>query len=49
MAADEQQGATQKDILQVLSLLTDCGFDVIQTENLYTFDGEMGFALDQGH
>lgn len=48
MAADEQQGATQKDILQVLSQLTDCGFDVIKTENLYTFDGEMGFALGQG-
>jgi isocitrate dehydrogenase len=24
------------------------GFDVIKTENLYTYDGELGFTLAQG-
>ena len=47
-AASEQHGVTQKDILYVLSELTNSGIDVIKTENLYTFDGELGFALGQG-
>jgi len=36
---------------QVISLLTrvaDAGYDFIKTENLYNFDGERGFSLDQG-
>lgn len=46
--ADDQYGVAQKDILQLLSQLTDGGIDVIKIENLYTFDGEKGFALGQG-
>jgi isocitrate dehydrogenase len=37
--------------LQVISLLgrvANAGYDVIKTENLYTFDGEVGFSLSQG-
>ncbi|MEK6282125.1 MAG: NADP-dependent isocitrate dehydrogenase [Acidobacteriota bacterium] len=36
---------------QITSLLTrvaDAGFDFIKTENLYNFDGERGYSLDQG-
>jgi len=36
---------------QVISLLkrfADAGFDFIKTENLYNFDGERGYSLDQG-
>ncbi|HSS21993.1 MAG TPA: NADP-dependent isocitrate dehydrogenase [Pyrinomonadaceae bacterium] len=36
---------------QVVSLLqrfADAGFDFIKTENLYNFDGERGYSLDQG-
>ncbi len=39
---------THRDIVALLSLLTDAGLDVIKTENLCTFDGERGFALGQG-
>jgi isocitrate dehydrogenase len=39
---------TQRDIVALLSLLTESGLDVIKTENLCTFDGERGFALGQG-
>lgn len=48
VASSEQPGVTQKDILHKLTQLTDAGIDVIKTENLYTFDGELGFALGQG-
>lgn len=36
------------DIIHLLSQLNEAGFDVIKTENLYTFDGELGFTLAQG-
>jgi isocitrate dehydrogenase len=26
----------------------DAGFDVVKTENLYTFDGKPGYSLSQG-
>jgi isocitrate dehydrogenase len=37
--------------LQTISLLgriANAGYDAIKTENLYTFDGEIGFSLSQG-
>ncbi len=45
-----QTGAdiTHRDIVTLLSVLTEAGLDVIKTENLCTFDGERGFALGQG-
>jgi len=43
-----QQNIDHKDIMQLLVKLTDCGIDVIKTENLCTFNGEIGFALGQG-
>ncbi len=39
---------SQRDIVSLLSALTDAGLDVIKTENLCTFDGERGYALGQG-
>lgn len=35
-------------IISLLDRIKDAGFDFIKTENLYTFDGEIGFSLGQG-
>lgn len=37
-----------KDILRLLTDLNQMGIEVIKTENLYLFDGELGFTLAQG-
>lgn len=36
------------DIIQLLEKLNSLNIDVIKTENLYTFDGELGYTLAQG-
>lgn len=36
------------DIIQLLENLNELGWDVVKTENLYTYDGELGFTLAQG-
>jgi isocitrate dehydrogenase len=36
------------DIIHCLQKISALGLDVIKTENLYTFDGELGFTLAQG-
>lgn len=38
----------QKQILNILSIFNNEGFEVIKTENLYEFDGVRGFSLGQG-
>jgi isocitrate dehydrogenase len=35
-------------IISLLKRVADAGFDFIKTENLYDFDGERGYSLDQG-
>lgn len=35
-------------IIELLQKCLDANFDVIKTENLYTFDGKRGFSLGQG-
>lgn len=35
-------------ITRLMDRLTDAGYEVIKTENLYLFDGERGFSLGQG-
>jgi len=35
-------------IIELLKQLNEVGFDTIKTENLYTFDGELGYTLAQG-
>lgn len=37
-----------RDILGLLEEIANLGFDIIKTENLYTFDGERGYTLSQG-
>lgn len=36
------------DIVELLRQLNEVGFDTIKTENLYTYDGELGYTLAQG-
>ncbi len=42
------QVTAYKDVVALLASLNDAGFDIIKTENLYRFDGELGFSLGQG-
>jgi isocitrate dehydrogenase len=37
-----------QEVIALQSQLVESGFDVIKTENLYTFDGKIGFSLGQG-
>lgn len=39
---------SHQDIIQLLLQFEQAGLDVIKTENLYTFDGKVGFSLAQG-
>jgi isocitrate dehydrogenase len=36
------------DIIELMSRITDAGFDIIKTDNLYNFDGERAYSLAQG-
>jgi isocitrate dehydrogenase len=47
-AEGEPCAGTHEAIIQLLALIRASGLDFIKTENLYTFDGEPGFALGQG-
>ncbi|WKZ67057.1 MAG: NADP-dependent isocitrate dehydrogenase [Flavobacteriales bacterium] len=38
----------QRQVVQLLHLLTEAGIDVVKTENLYLFDHVRGFSLGQG-
>jgi isocitrate dehydrogenase len=37
-----------EDVLQLQLMLTARGFDIIKTENLYSFDGQRAYSLGQG-
>ena len=37
-----------QDILSLLTLCYDKDIDVVKTENLYLYDGMIGFSLSQG-
>lgn len=39
---------SQEDIIALLTLFNQHQIEVIKTENLYTFDGKIGFSLGQG-
>ncbi|MGD1840584.1 MAG: NADP-dependent isocitrate dehydrogenase [Thermonemataceae bacterium] len=39
---------TYKEVIELLNTVTEAGFEVIKTENLYSFDGKIGFSLGQG-
>ena len=42
-------GVTKKDIVALLDRADHYQIDTIKTENLYQFDGQLGFSLAQGH
>jgi len=46
----ENNGATvsHSQIISLLKRIGGAGFDFIKTENLYNFNGQRGFSLDQG-
>ncbi|GBF50094.1 isocitrate dehydrogenase [Leptospira ryugenii] len=45
---NEGKSVQPKDIVDLLSSFIGLGFDVIKTENLYTFDDKPGYSLGQG-
>jgi isocitrate dehydrogenase len=46
--APHGQQVTPGQVLELLSRLVEAGYDVIKTENLYTFGGQPGYSLGQG-
>lgn len=48
LAESEGQAVTHPQVISLLRRVADSGYDFIKTENLYNFDGERGFSLDQG-
>src|SRR5687768_10970518 len=48
LAASEDGSLAHDQIVALLKRVANAGFDFIKTENLYNFDGERGFSLDQG-
>lgn len=44
----ELKPISHTDIINILQKINELGLDVIKTENLYTFDGQLGFTLSQG-
>jgi len=48
LADSAGQTVSHQQIISLLSRFSAAGFDFIKTENLYNFDGERGFSLDQG-
>lgn len=48
LSADESSTVAHPQIVALLKRVADAGLDFIKTENLYTFDGERGYSLDQG-
>jgi isocitrate dehydrogenase len=46
--SDGGVGISHNQIVSLLQRVGDAGFDFIKTENLYNFDGERGYSLDQG-
>ncbi|MBC8030970.1 MAG: NADP-dependent isocitrate dehydrogenase [Pyrinomonadaceae bacterium] len=41
-------GVSHAQIVSLLKRVGEAGYDFIKTENLYNFDGERGYSLDQG-
>ena len=48
MSTTSGREVTQQQIIDLLQRVHDHGFEIIKTEQLYTFDGEPGFSLGQG-
>ena len=48
LTVNDLKTITHDDIISLLQAINHLGWDVIKTENLYTFDGELGYTLAQG-
>ena len=48
LADDEAKNVSHSQVISLLGRVADAGYDFIKIENLYNFDGERGFSLDQG-
>lgn len=48
LAETDGGGVSHAQVIALLKRVADAGFDFIKTENLYNFDGERGYSLDQG-
>src|SRR5512140_1117821 len=48
MSTESGGRATHAQIISLLKRVDEAGFDVIKTENLYNFDAQAGYSLDQG-
>ncbi|HWN10981.1 MAG TPA: NADP-dependent isocitrate dehydrogenase [Pyrinomonadaceae bacterium] len=46
--SDANGAVAHAQIISLLKRVGDAGYDFIKTENLYNFDGERGYSLDQG-
>jgi isocitrate dehydrogenase len=46
--SDGSGAVSSLQIISLLGRIATAGYDCIKTENLYTFDGEVGFSLSQG-
>lgn len=44
----QDTGLTQANIISLLNKIAEHNFDILSTQNLYTFDGKVGFTLAQG-
>ncbi|MFN2492059.1 MAG: NADP-dependent isocitrate dehydrogenase [Pyrinomonadaceae bacterium] len=48
VSASDGGAVTHEQVIALLKRVADAGFDFIKIENLYNFDGERGYSLDQG-
>ncbi|MCS6979358.1 MAG: NADP-dependent isocitrate dehydrogenase [Flavobacteriales bacterium] len=46
--SEELKPSGPQDVLNLMQQIVQAGFEIIKTENLYTFDGEPGFSAGQG-
>ena len=47
-AETDGKNVSHAQVISLLNRVAEAGYDFIKTENLYNFDGERGFSLDQG-
>ncbi|GAB4396983.1 MAG: NADP-dependent isocitrate dehydrogenase [Microscillaceae bacterium] len=45
---EDESPTHQSEIIQLMQVVNDAGFDIIKTETLCTFDGERSYSLGQG-
>lgn len=45
---EENKLITKEDVINIMAKANEMGIDIIKTENLYEFDGVIGYSLGQG-